>query len=502
MKVAIDEIELKNFNAHKDFRAAFDEVVKISGKNGEGKSSIGESITWNLFGTDTLANTFDPTPTHKYEGEVSSTVLLNVDGKKVKMKRIIEGGKNVFYINDVPRKATEYKEFVDSLIDRNLFLSIFNPNYFSSQHWKEQREQLLKYVDEPLNKEVLDQMQNVFRAAIEDELKKHSLNELDKLHRDRFRKRDKEIERAGERVATLKEQLEKSIGAENADLTEVASRLSMVEAEIIKARKFNDVISVQEKNIFDMKAQETEIRSKIAVKRLMIENSVGATLNDSCSSCGQSLDFNAREQLKQSNLEQIEAFKQKGRELVGSLEKIKAALAAIGQTAVRIDIFELIDEAERLRHVLMDSKRISNLQQEIIESEDDYQRIRTERNESVAIIDSIKVFVNKKASMMVEKVNSLFDTLSVKLFEEQKNGSIKQTFELEMDGKPFQKLSNAEKVKAGIQLIRVLQNESDIICPTFIDNAESILNIKAADGQLFTATVKNHKLKIEGEKTA
>lgn len=181
MRISIEHLEMNNFKSHKSLKVAFGRLVKISGKNGEGKSSIGEVVSWNLFGTDTLGNIIDPTPLQKFEGEISATMVLNIDGKTMKMKRSIESGKNSFYVNDVPRKATEYKELIDSVIDKDLFLSIFNPNYFSSQHWKEQRQQLLKYIDEPLNKVVLEQMQNVHRAALEGPLKKHSLNELDKL---------------------------------------------------------------------------------------------------------------------------------------------------------------------------------------------------------------------------------------------------------------------------------------------------------------------------------
>ena len=83
------------------------------------------------------------------------------------------------------------------------------------------------------------------------------------------------------------------------------------------------------------------------------------------------------------------------------------------------------------------------------------------------------------------------------MFETQKNGVIKATFEIEYDGKPYSKLSTAERIKCGLELAEVLINVSGVSFPVFIDNAESILKFKAPSAQVITATVKNNPLKVE-----
>ena len=68
---------------------------------------------------------------------------------------------------------------------------------------------------------------------------------------------------------------------------------------------------------------------------------------------------------------------------------------------------------------------------------------------SKGIVDAIKEFKTKRSELMVSKVDDLFTSISVKLYETLKNGEERATFEIEMDGKPYSKLSTAEKIKAG-----------------------------------------------------
>ncbi|MDT2306386.1 hypothetical protein P7H21_23900 [Paenibacillus larvae] len=81
-----------------------------------------------------------------------------MDGKDVLLSRGIEKGKATYYINDVPSKAKEYEELVKSLFDKDLFLSLYNPSYYFTLKWNEQRELLLRYVSAPANKEVFAQL--------------------------------------------------------------------------------------------------------------------------------------------------------------------------------------------------------------------------------------------------------------------------------------------------------------------------------------------------------
>jgi hypothetical protein len=149
---------------------------------------------------------------------------------------------------------------------------------------------------------------------------------------------------------------------------------------------------------------------------------------------------------------------------------------------------------------LEEAKRHSQLAEKVAEAESVEKKTHASLKESVFILDAIKSFRAKEAELQGEKVQALFTTLSVRLFEEQKNGEIKPTFVIQMDGKDFNKLSLSESIRAGLELREVLSEQSEVIAPTFIDNCESITKFKGPSGQLIMSTVvAGQELEVEAE---
>src|SRR5699024_425634 len=193
---------------HQDLTVNFGERTVITGDNAKGKSSIGEAITFLLYGTDALGSKLDPTPDTYEADSTLVTLLLEVDGKDTLLGREIAKGRNKYYINEVPSKATEFNQIVEQLFDKDLFLSLFNPNYFFTMHWKKQREMLLQHVTSPANKEVFKELPSAQSDELSKLFKKHSLEDLDKIHRENKRKQEKAYIAAQSRTKTLKERLD------------------------------------------------------------------------------------------------------------------------------------------------------------------------------------------------------------------------------------------------------------------------------------------------------
>jgi len=148
-------------------------------------------------------------------------------------------------------------------------------------------------------------------------------------------------------------------------------------------------------------------------------------------------------------------------------------------------------ENERQLH---EHDRIDKLDKEVKQAKEDEKKVRESLNESTFIIDAIKDFEAKEAELQAEKVQGLFETLSIKLSDLVKStGEMKPTFEIKMDDKEYVKLSTAEKILAGLELRNVLSQESGLVAPCFVDNAESITKFKQPIGQLITATVVGGK---------
>jgi DNA repair exonuclease SbcCD ATPase subunit len=507
LNIKFNSLSVLNFKNHASLEVKFGEITNISGRNGAGKSSIAEAITWCLYGNDPMGTKMDPTPlADEPPEEVKVELLISVDGVQTLIGRSLVKGKAQYYINEVPEKATKFSLFVESLFDKNLFLSLFNPTYFSSQHWQDQRNQLLQYVSEPLNKEILAALGKTHANRLEELLKKHSLDDLEKIHKESFKKTNTAIERAGERVLTLQEQLTKfeEVHDPSADPEHIKKQI----AEIVAKR---DALDEERMKQMNANNQRTRLEAKIEVHKRdiiqakeRIERIKNLEIKEDCSTCGQPLKEESIEKVKESHksklAEEITRAKEIQAQYQSLVKEFEALPAAVEiPYATNSESHALDESIYPLKAKLEAFKRIDQLKEEIEEAAAHKESIRKERNTSQAIIEAIKEFRTKRSELMVKKMDELFTTINVRLFEEQKNGDFKATFEIEMDGKPYSKLSTAEKIKAGLEVIEVLSSQSDVIAPTFVDNAESILKFTKPSGQLIVARVVDKEFSIESQ---
>lgn len=500
MKINFKELIIVNFKNHDSLNVAFGEITTISGPNGAGKSSIGEAITWVLYGIDPYGTKNEPKPIGNEDAETKVQLLIQVDGKDILIGKTLKKTAK-YFINEVPKKAKEFESFVDELFDRQAFLSLFNPGFFSSQHWQTQREQLLSYVGEPLKKEVFAELPNIQVGLLEENLKKLSIEDLQKVHVERKKTHEKSYERASERVITLKEQYEKQ-RAESTDVNkeEIESQLSELQT---KRSGIDKTIKDSQKK----QQQYNQLFSRIEVmkQRVLQQKSVvlgirDEKLQDTCHTCGQALQDEAVEQVKQNKINRFEEAKKNGSNMVKELKELEASIKEMSLEEVDLNQTREIDEKiYELNGLLRQSQQLELLQKEIDESAETQAKIRKEKNESIAIIDAIKDYRTKRSELMVSKIQSLFTSIDVQLYETLKNGEERATFEILMDGKPYSRLSTAEKIKAGLELVEVLSKQSQLVVPTFIDNAESIIHFTKPAGQLIIAKVEDTEFTIKSE---
>jgi len=502
MLVVFKKLEVENFKNHQSLVIEFADLNKVTGRNGAGKSSIGDTVTWLLFGTDVLGSKLDPKPIHDSTLETKVKLTFTVDGKESVICRSQK--KTASYsIDGVPEKATAFNEFVESLFSKDLFLSLFNPIYFFTQKWQEQRQQVLQYIDEPLNVEVFAEMAPIQRTALEEALKKHSLDDLEKIHRERFKTQDKAYERASERVVTLEEQLNYFNAGESAiDKEEIQQQIKNLisERDTLDDRQAKHHLVNQQRS--RLLSEIEMVKEQIAHQKSLLNSIRNERIEECCATCGQSLSVDSVQRVKDSLNSRFSQIAQQGKELVMKYNNLQEKLKDLPELSTFDlgDVYEKLNEQiYSLRSNLESADRILKLKEDVLAAQNSKQAILGERNESQRIIESIKVFRSKQAELMVKKVGELFTTISVRLFEELKNGELKDTFEIEMDDKPYSKLSTAEKIKCGLEMIEVLSQQSGVITPTFVDNAESILKYTAPIGQLITAKVKAGDLKIETE---
>lgn len=495
MQIKFKELTLQNFKSHQELSVNFGERTDILGDNAKGKSSIGEAITFLLYGLDTLGSKLDPTP-DTYEADSTKVELLfEVDEKDVKLGREIVGGRNKYIVNDVPSKATEFNQVVEQLFDRDIFLSLFNPTYFFTLHWEKQRGMILQYVSAPANKEVFAELPDPQADKLAELVKKHSLEDLDKIHRANKNKQDKAYIAAQAKTKTLKGQMDEF--KQLVPLPSLRTELNIFTKKRDEAEKIIEDSWENNSKINTLHNQIKQLTDKRDQMKNHWEHLKNEEIEENCRVCQQPLKNESIKAVEADKQKRIDTFKAEFNQVVEDRKKLEAELKNLEY----IDVSEQQEIAREnqakigpIEQEMNKHNRFEVLQEQIAEAEKTEKETLKSLNESIFIIDAIKAFHAKEAELQAKKVQDLLDNLTIKLFETIKTtGELKPTFVVQMDGKDYPKLSLSESIRAGLELRDVLSDQSGIIAPCFVDNAESITKFKEPNGQLILARVVEGK---------
>lgn len=513
-------LELQNFAGIRELKEQYGDITRLSGKNGEGKTTFGEAPAWIFFGTDIWGNRFNPTPTTYEFGRVYAELTLTVDGAEMTFAREInEKGTNHFYINDVPTKAKEFEAAVVDLLDKETFLSLYNPGYFFTQHWTKQRDQILKYSTPPAKSEVLAEMSrtnpeqklkdiplNPAAAKLDDLTKKHSLDDLQKIHGGTGglkSKLEKQHIADQSRTKTLREQLDRlpaapdDIEAAKTESAALLEQIQKINAQIEAAKEANDNRAAVQAQL--MAAQKQVESAKDRYMKVYNE-----PIEDTCPTCQRPLDEEAVKAVTASKEKRKEELRAEHAALVAKRKELEGQLAAIEPVDVS-ELWESMRELERKRDALEDmihaDKARQGLKAEVEAAKKAEDETLAALKESIFILDAIKAYRAKEAELQAEKVQSLFERLKIRLFKYVKTtGEYEPDFSIQMDGKDYATLSTGEKIAAGLELTEVLYKQSGLIVPTFIDGIGEYTGRVAVYGQLITArAVEDRELTIETE---
>ena len=103
-------------------------------------------------------------------------------------------------------------------------------------------------------------------------------------------------------------------------------------------------------------------------------------------------------------------------------------------------------------------------------------------------------FVRAKVRLLTERINERFQRTTFRLFREQINGGLTECCDVlwrENEALP----SNGQSVQIGLDIINTLAGHLDFAPPIFVDNAESVTDLPATEGQQLRLVVS------KGDKT-
>lgn len=163
-QIKLLDLSCKNFMGFIDFKHSFDGMsTDVRGDNGTGKTTLKSLFNWILFGKNAEGENdtkFSIRPI-KADGsmlrqvDIEGEMILKVDNQEIKFKRVqienwtkkrgtveqeFTGNITEYYIDDIPKKKSEYDKVVNEICDTDIFKLITDVEYFGGLHWKKQRD--------------------------------------------------------------------------------------------------------------------------------------------------------------------------------------------------------------------------------------------------------------------------------------------------------------------------------------------------------------------------
>lgn len=281
------KLNLQNFKGIRNSEFDFGGIdATIYGDNATGKTTVFDSLCWLLFGKDSLDRADfeiktleNGEPIHKVNHEVEAE-FLNDDGNSFTLRRVyrekyssprggdtkLTGHTTDYFINDVPVKEKEYKQYINDVIAEDVFKLITNPLYFNEQYsWQNRRKLLLEISGDIKDDEVINSRSELTRLA--ELLNGRTVDEQRKIVAAKKTAINKELDMIPVRIdEALRNKVD--IAASESKLTTDIETLnkSIDELESQKATIINGFSSTEKRSKIDeigrqLKARQSEVLS-------------------------------------------------------------------------------------------------------------------------------------------------------------------------------------------------------------------------------------------------
>ena len=280
-------LKLINFKGLRNFELNADGAnINIYGANAKGKTTIFDAVTWLLFDKNSenkadfgIKTRVDGVELSKAEHEVTATFITDngeVSLRKVyheqwtkphgQLEEVLKGHTSEYYIDDTPKPANKYKEFIASLINEETFKLVTNPKYFNEKlDWKRRREIVMEICGNVTDGEVIEHDKSLaelpkllgnksiadFRATLKAQITKIK-NDIEGIPA-----RIAENQRTTTETNTLsKEELNKIISKLHGDIDEINLKIAELKAGSAKGELKKQILDLQNK-LAESKAKAT-----------------------------------------------------------------------------------------------------------------------------------------------------------------------------------------------------------------------------------------------------
>ena len=296
MQIKLKSLHIENFKGIKSIDVSFGDKTKIKGQNAAGKTTVFDAFTFLLFNKNSAGEEkfnlrpldSDGNPIHNVEIKV--VAVLEVDGKYVELTKVqkekwvkkrgtdtseLQGNVNSFEIDGYPKSEKDYKEYISSLVNEDLFKMLTNPQYFSNMKWKDQRDILMKFVSDISDVEMA-QSNPEFADLIPELEKAPSTDDIQK----KFSKALLEWKKKQAEIPVRIDELSKSLVQIDVAEQELAKndlehRIAEIDEKIADSGKAVDGLCGESMQLqFDINGMYTEANDKLIHERREFEDAI------------------------------------------------------------------------------------------------------------------------------------------------------------------------------------------------------------------------------------
>ncbi len=168
--------------------------------------------------------------------------------------------------------------------------------------------------------------------------------------------------------------------------------------------------------------------------------------------------------------------------------------------AFKAEKVQLQGQVEAVNRIIAVASKNVEIEERIGALEEEQREVGQKVADQEKMLYLLEQFIKAKMLRISESINSKFNTVSWKLFEEQLNGGMRECCECTVNGVPYSTLNSGHRIVAGLDIIQSLSELYGVTAPIFVDNAESLneYNVPDMNTQMILLAVSDDKeLKVE-----
>lgn len=193
--------------------------------------------------------------------------------------------------------------------------------------------------------------------------------------------------------------------------------------------------------------------------------------------------------------------------LKAKAEELRQAIQASAQAAEQVvqenrqKLADMQAQSDAMTSQLAEIDRNAALETRIQELEAEQRDTLHQLEEAERGLSMCEEYTRTLVTLLTERVNKHFPTVRFKLFEQQKNGGLREVCEAMVDGVPYGALNTASKMQANVEIVQAFSRAADISLPLFLDNRESVTDLTLPDEMqvINLNVIPGEKLGLKGD---